>query len=135
MNDITHLPKDLYQRYFAHRLNRLELSLGFVLLSIVNSIFNPLFIHPNVLGTIVYIILLLFNISLLWRRLQDINLNGWISLIILIPYTLVFFILLIFLLLYPGEDHDNKYGTQPKEGVDVRKIFGLSQRTNLVVGI
>jgi len=67
-----------------------------------------------------YISLSIIFIATLWpflsvtiKRLHDIDLTGWFSLIALVPYINLLFVLLVGLV--PGNKATNKYGPNPKQ--------------------
>jgi uncharacterized membrane protein YhaH (DUF805 family) len=63
----------------------------------------------------------LFNYSLIIRRLHDIGLSGWFSLL----YILLNGLMEIILIVIPGEKKTNRYGKQPKSVIDLRGLFGV----------
>ncbi|MDO8611170.1 MAG: DUF805 domain-containing protein [bacterium] len=70
---------------------------------------------PQSITIIISILALLFEFSLFARRYHDIGKSGWRALFNLIP--LVMPIMMILLLLIPGETKDSKYGKQPSKNV------------------
>ncbi len=63
---------------------------------------------------LIYILLLYVNVATIVRRLHDMGKNGWWLLLVLIPYLGVI-VLIIVLLLSPGDDGENKYGKNPRD--------------------
>jgi uncharacterized membrane protein YhaH (DUF805 family) len=51
-------------------------------------------------------------ISVAVRRLHDVGLNGWLYLLVVVPYLGALFMLVVGLI--PGQDKDNQYGPNPK---------------------
>jgi uncharacterized membrane protein YhaH (DUF805 family) len=52
------------------------------------------------------------GISVSVRRLHDVGMNGWLYLLVLVPYAGALFLLVVALL--PGQDKTNEYGPSPK---------------------
>ena|SRR5690554_3218767 len=63
------------------------------------------------IGVIYLFLMILPNLSILVRRLHDINKSGWYSLLGAIPY-IGLFIIFIFLIT-KGDESKNKYGNKP----------------------
>lgn len=57
------------------------------------------------------------------RRLNDINLSGWLSILILVP--VINLILILFLLFKPGTPDANQYGAPPSPNPDWVKIVSI----------
>ncbi|HWA23788.1 MAG TPA: DUF805 domain-containing protein [Caulobacterales bacterium] len=51
-------------------------------------------------------------VSVAVRRLHDVGMNGWLYLLVLVPYAGALFLLVVALL--PGQDKTNEYGPSPK---------------------
>ena len=111
-----------------HRLGRLRYSaylsliyfFSFGVLSICVSITKVLIQQGNIsyiLNMIVLGVFCLFCficiIILSYRRLYDLNQNGWLVVVIFIPA--VGFFIWLFLLVIPGTKGPNKYGLPPKK--------------------
>ena len=74
---------------------------------------------PEILiGIIALFVLVSFipNLAAMVRRLHDIGTSGWVVLINLVP--LVGFIVLAILMLRQGEEGGNKYGRDPRQGME-----------------
>ncbi len=110
---------------FTGRIARLNYFLDEVVLYIAVLIFSIIVWHLGLrlIGTllilIAYIACIFFLLSLTIRRLHDLNWSGWLSLLFLIP--LVNLVLALILLFKRGTEWNNKYGSEPKTGID---IFG-----------
>ncbi|GAB1268607.1 hypothetical protein NBRC116493_18600 [Aurantivibrio infirmus] len=57
--------------------------------------------------------IMIFGWGYMVRRLNDMNMSGWLSLLMIIPF--VNLILAIMLLFFPGTKSTNDYGPQPNE--------------------
>lgn len=105
---------------FEGRIKRSEYLVSIVVLNIV-SFFVGLFIgaasntSAGIDAVVAGVVYLLFGLCYLWiflaqsaKRLHDIGLSGWFSILALIPLgTLILFII-------DGQPRENKYGPDPK---------------------
>ena len=67
------------------------------------------------------IMLYIYLFSIVARRLHDVNLSGWMSLLMIIgPINLL---MVIALSLVKGDEKDNKYGTVPHKQFDIGGLF------------
>ena len=103
---------------------------AFGVLFIFPSITNELIQQGNIsyiLNMIVLVIFCLFcficTIILSYRRLYDLNQNGWLVVVIFIP--VIGFFIWLFLLVIPGTKGPNKYGLPPKKNSLSIIISGL----------
>ncbi|MBI4093824.1 DUF805 domain-containing protein [Candidatus Kaiserbacteria bacterium] len=110
------------------RMNRKNFMLSFAATSSAFVILMLVFINVSILIGIDLSILTIgaiglfsvFQISISVRRFHDMNLSGWFSVGLLIPY--VWWIFLILLLLVPGSKDKNKYGS-PSDSFTLRSVF------------
>lgn len=95
------------------RLRQRDYILWQLLLTLVGTIFF-LLAFSSIPGVIFLIIgLSLFEIYLSARRLQDCEISGWFSLLMIIPTVNGIGVLL--LCVYPGTKGINKFGSDPRE--------------------
>ena len=104
------------------RIRRKDFLVYAICLMIMNSIFVAIieyldnayygYEHYNLVIIILLVISIPLALILTAKRLHDINLSGWFSLLLLIPYLNFVFLLLYFI---DGTIGDNKYGEDPKK--------------------
>ncbi len=108
--------------FFSGRISRLNFFinwLAYIILLIILEIVLYMVITQNrslqvpfaIISVIVYLIGVVYLISLYIRRLHDMNLSGWLTLLMLVP--LINLGLLIFLFFKRGSISNNNYGTPP----------------------
>lgn len=117
-------------RYFAY--SWLYNVLSMVIIGILAAIFLPAFTEGNpeapsgimlaVMGLLYLPIFFCFIVAAR-RRLHDLNSNGWLSLLILVP--LVNFFFAIYLLVWPGTSETNDYGLRPTSNPVLLMLLGL----------
>ena len=93
---------------FSGRANKAEYWWLFLIFSVVPFLSNAIL---PILGTIVWLALIIPSLSVLVRRLHDTGKSGWYTLIALIP--LAGPIILLIQLLKPSDEGDNEYGPNP----------------------
>jgi uncharacterized membrane protein YhaH (DUF805 family) len=103
------------------RLRYLGYSFGFYLLSVlISSLVAGVAAgaqggDPGVVASVIPMIIMLVIMPLLFmftiQRLHDVNLSGWFSLLMLVPF--VNFLATIGLMVAPGTKGENNYGLQP----------------------
>lgn len=76
----------------------------------------------------VWLLLLPIYFGLMIRRLHDIGMSGWLSLLHLVPFTNI--VLYVMLLLVPGSAGSNHYGPPATEKDPQRILFGESSGHN-----
>lgn len=118
------------KKLFTGRIGRLDLVLGFLLAlafwMIVGTILLPrdsseyIRIIP---AYILFILFLIFFVSLWARRWHDLGKSGYMFLTHLIPIVGIFFAL--YGLLQHGNDTFNKYGDIPGKKGHLKEIFGI----------
>ena len=100
----------------AGRLNRQPYIIGYLIISFISAILTYLTkdststlitIFVGIIGILMSITLL----TLIVRRLHDLDKGGWFALILLIPF--VSFLFSIYLWLAKGTDGPNRYGADP----------------------
>lgn len=99
---------------FKGRINRLKYALGIITLSLINyGIGNSCNIFATNCEFFLFFIipLLWINFALVVKRLHDIGITGWASLLMLIPIANL--MLGLFLLFQKGTKGTNKYGKDP----------------------
>ncbi len=117
----------MFTRLFKGRITRLDYFLGSVLAGIaawaIALIFETLF--GSVVGAVafmlVYALLILVSFSLVVRRLHDIGVSGWWSLLLLVPFVNLAFGL--YILFRRGAQVENAFGSVPPSGVDLLGTF------------
>lgn len=67
----------------------------------------------NLILTAILIILIVANLSLMARRLHDLDKSGWMAALIILPIVNIIFCL--YLLLKKGTEGPNRYGPDPLE--------------------
>lgn len=101
---------------FEGRLNRQPYIIGYLIISFISAILTYLTkdststlitIFVGIIGILMSITML----SLIVRRLHDLDKSGWFALILLIPF--VGFLFSIYLWLAKGTDGPNQYGADP----------------------
>jgi uncharacterized membrane protein YhaH (DUF805 family) len=142
---------NFFSRLFYDRCNRRNYILGLiifivsflllVLLDYLLSFFSTRSLHPLADSTnspasaipvilsrtltMVYIALfILYYISLMVRRLHDLNKNGWFWLLANVP--VINLLLNLYLLLCPGTNGENQYGAEPLPKINIKEqLFRL----------
>ena len=117
-------------RYFAY--SWLYNVLSMVIMGILAAIFFPALVEgdpeaPNgamlaAMGLLYLPIFFCFIVAAR-RRLHDLNSNGWLSLLVLVP--LVNFFFAIYLLVWPGTSDTNDYGPRPTSNPVLLILLGL----------
>ncbi|WOR14204.1 DUF805 domain-containing protein [Hyphomonas sp. FCG-A18] len=106
---------------FQGRSRRAEYWWPFLMNFIVAVVLYSLMVSGSGLGAILYglfsLAVLLPSISVVVRRLHDLDKSGWWYFIALVP--LIGPILLIYWFCQPGTSGPNQYGPDPKGGHDV----------------
>lgn len=103
---------------FKGRLNRRNYLLGFIIQWIIYIILT------SILENAFFILFALFffmGFSLNARRLHDLGYSGWFNLLIIIPF--VGLLLLLYLLIAPGQKIENKYGLPTASSLNFRKTL------------
>ena len=119
------------QKLFSGRIGRLAFLLGSLILLSITLIYNLIIrpIIPGLLANIIWIVLtciiVIISFSFQIRRLHDLGISGWFSLIILIPYVDLLYVGVLYF--YPGKPKDNAYGKSLDGNRNLIKIlFALS---------
>jgi len=117
-------------RYFAY--SWLYNFLSIVIMGILAAIFFPALTEGDpeapsgsmlaVMGLLYLPIFFCFIVAAR-RRLHDLNSNGWLSLLVLVP--LVNFFFAIYLLIWPGTSETNDYGLRPTSNPVLLILLGL----------
>ena len=117
-------------RYFAY--SWLYNVLSMVVMGILAAILFPTFTDGDpgdpsgtMLGVmgLLYLPIFFCFIVAARRRLHDLNSNGWLSLLVLVP--LVNFFFAIYLLVWPGTSETNDYGLRPTSNPVLLILLGL----------
>lgn len=101
---------------FDGRLNRQPYIIASIIVNVISAVIGY-FVKDssslllNVFAWIVGFLLCIFSLSLLVRRLHDLNKSGWFALVMLIPIVDVLFWL--YTLIARGTEGSNKYGEDP----------------------
>lgn len=82
----------------------------------------------GVIAVILFVVFFLLSLTLTRRRLNDMNLTGWLLIIMLIPYLNILFALV--LLVAPGTTYSNNYGLPPPPNNTALKIA-----TAIIIGL
>ena len=69
------------------------------------------------------VVFIIFNIMFFVQRLHDLNLSGWLSVLLLIP--VVNLLLILFLVFAPGTQGSNNHGVPPPPNTLTIKILGV----------
>jgi uncharacterized membrane protein YhaH (DUF805 family) len=121
-------------KLFQGRINRLEYISTLLALAIGSLLYvNNLEFSQSLPKTTLTVLLvgsfLLFALSIMTRRLQDINLPGWLTLLYLafhFSIPLLSYLYLLALAIWPGNKKANNYGPPPKGGKYLlNDIFGV----------
>ncbi len=101
---------------FEGRLNRQPYIIGYLIISFISAILTYLTkdstsILISIFVGIIGIMISIATLSLIVRRLHDLNKSGWFALILLIPF--VNFLFSLYLWLEKGTDGPNQYGADP----------------------
>ena len=109
---------DIQKMFFSFdgRLNRKPFILGNLALWVISSIFGFIMNGSDstlisILGFVAGLALIAGSISLIVKRLHDLDKNGLFALILLVPIVNFFFEL--YLLFVKGTDGSNKFGEDP----------------------
>lgn len=92
---------------------------------------GDLLISLVVLG--LYLPMIIYLFIAMVRRLNDLNLTGWLSLIIFIPIVNMLFAL--YLLCWPGSPEENNYGPKPEPNSPGIIIVGIVLPLFVIVGL
>lgn len=84
-------------------------------------------------SALIYIAFLVPTFAMTVRRLNDLNVSGWLSLLMLVP--LVNFVLMLFLVFAPGTQGLNKYGPAPGPNSGLVVVAALVLPLIFIVGI
>jgi len=76
-------------------------------------------------AALVHLYTQVWSVSLLVRRLHDLNRTGWMALLLFIP--LVNFVFGIYVVFFKGTDGSNKYGEDPLEYDNYSEYFEASK--------
>lgn len=127
---VTHILKFIHLFIVPPRINRITYlsSIWLNLFALIALILPLALLSPNSELFVLSIILLCFifgsNILLLKvKRLQDMNLSGWLCILFGIP--LINFVLALLLLTYPGTKTANKYGDIPDKAPKLKYAIAL----------
>jgi len=117
-------------RYFAY--SWLYNVLSMVIIGILVAIFIPTLTEgdPEAPSGMMFAIMALLYLPVFFcfivaarRRLHDLNSNGWLSLLVLVP--LVNFFFAIYLLVWPGSSETNDYGPRTTSNPVLLILIGL----------
>lgn len=89
----------------------LFITIIYIALGVISGVLEDMVVLPTVI-TIFQLGILLPNIAIAVRRLQDINKSGWWLLISLVP--IIGIIVLLIFYVKKGDEGDNEYGPSPK---------------------
>jgi uncharacterized membrane protein YhaH (DUF805 family) len=79
----------------------------------------------NIIEIPLVIVLFVYYMSLIIRRLHDHNKSGWFGLAVYLP---IYGLYVLFLLFYMGGGEEaNKYGISPNKKIDWKRILGLRE--------
>lgn len=76
-----------------------------------------------VIGLGLYLPIFLLFFVLAKRRLNDVDMSGWLSLLIFVPF--INFIFAMLLVVWPGTEGENRFGPPPAENSLAVVIFGI----------
>ncbi len=121
-----------YKRLNQGRLNRRDFIFG-IIVNIISFFVIELLLGLSeqfilkysvvgILGVIVFLFALNNWFSFATRRFHDLGKNGWYVALTLIP--LVGFLVILWLLVMPGEDKENRFGI-PQKNLSLKKIFAI----------
>ncbi len=101
---------------FEGRLNRQPYIIGYLTVSIISGIITYLTKDStstliSIFAGIIGILLCAVTLSLIIRRLHDLDKSGWFALIFIIP--LIGFLFSLYLMFAKGTDGSNQYGADP----------------------
>ena len=96
---------------FNGRARRREFWLFVLAQMIITAFLARFYGEHNLVAQAAELLLFIPFVALTWRRLQDQNISGWLSLIAL---TIIGLIPLFFLMMVEGTRGDNQYGPDPK---------------------
>ena len=115
------------QNLFRGRVGLLNFWVGLFLpaivcipLGLIFEGYNSTFL--NLLVVILEVVLLVYYLALITRRLHDNSKSGWFGLTAYIPIYGLYTLFLLFYLL--GENKVNKYGA-PDKGLNIKSILGM----------
>ena len=98
------------------------LAMIIVLLGQRSNITNAIGFLMGGIGVLIVMILPFFFYA---RRWHDINQSGWLSLLLLIPGAAV--IIAVVLMIIPGTQGDNQYGTAPQKALSPIDVYGFGK--------
>ena len=117
------------KRLFQGRIRRFHFLVGVVFINLVMGLFLAYYysqmrfdMYKTLWGLFAFCIF--FLTSLMVRRFHDIDRSGWWALLFFIPF--FNFILLIYLLIYPGNREVNSYGDLEGRGA-VKSILNIKK--------
>lgn len=101
---------------FEGRLNRQPYIIGYLTISIISGIITYLTKDSTstlitIFAGIIGILLFIATLSLIIRRLHDLDKSGWLALVLLIPF--IGFLFTLYLWFAKGTDGPNSYGADP----------------------
>jgi uncharacterized membrane protein YhaH (DUF805 family) len=128
------------------RLRYLAYSMGFMFLlsggvGILAAALAPVINQSSVLASVVasifmlvvYVVAIVATFTFSVRRLNDMDLSGWLALLFFVP--LANFILTIVLWAAPGTKGENRFGLQPPPNSGIVKLLGLAIPAMILLGI